>query len=357
MLQRYFKFLPEGTIPVNDSVAVYNDNKEIIFYTSSGPIYSCSKNDSYAVRLGQGIIVTQTETTTTELAKALNINRTTVFRNVKKYKEGGPSALYNDKHQKKPHKIYGEAKKKTQKLLNSGLSVYATAKEIGVTEGCVRHAIKNGLLTKPELEPKREEEEEIQSVSDRSKTDSFCNAGVGVKRNTDRALASFGKLKEASPCFQANEGVPNAGVLLALPVISSHGLLEVGSIVFKSLSNGFYGLQSILLTLVFMGLLRIKTPEQLKRHNPGELGILLGLDRFPEVKTIRRKLNELGLCKKAGDFASQLSAIWSETDKDALGFLYIDGHVRPYHGRKHKLPKNACCQAKTLHAFYNRFLG
>jgi hypothetical protein len=52
--------------------------------------------------------------------------------------------------------------------------------------------------------------------------------------------------------------------------------------------------QSVLLTLAFMALLRIKTPEQLKGHAPGELGLLLGLDRAPEVKTLRRKLQELG---------------------------------------------------------------
>ncbi|MFH0727224.1 MAG: hypothetical protein V2B19_12905 [Pseudomonadota bacterium] len=48
--------------------------------------------------------------------------------------------------------------------------------------------------------------------------------------------------------------------------------------VFGGLRNGFYGLQAILLTLVFMGLLRTKSPERLKGKSPGELGIVLGLD-------------------------------------------------------------------------------
>ncbi|MBW1688788.1 MAG: hypothetical protein JRS35_27475, partial [Deltaproteobacteria bacterium] len=29
----------------------------------------------------------------------------------------------------------------------------------------------------------------------------------------------------------------------------------------------------------------------------------------------------------------------AQEDPEALGYLYIDGHVRPYHGGKHKLPK------------------
>jgi|AVFP01.1.fsa_nt_gi hypothetical protein len=39
-----------------------------------------------------------------------------------------------------------------------------------------------------------------------------------------------------------------------------------------------------------MALLRIKTIEGSSAHQPGELGILLGLDRMPEVQTLRRKL-------------------------------------------------------------------
>jgi hypothetical protein len=65
----------------------------------------------------------------------------------------------------------------------------------------------------------------------------------------------------------------------------------------------------------------------------------LGLDRAPEVKTLRRKLREMGLRDKAGEFLSFLSKRWAEEDKDVIGFAYIDGHVRAYHGRKRKLPK------------------
>ncbi len=96
-------------------------------------------------------------------------------------------------------------------------------------------------------------------------------------------------------------------------------------------------MHSILLTLV--ALLRIKTPEQLKCSAPGESGIILGLDRAPEVKTLRQKINEMGLRNKAGDFMAFLTQYRTDQDKDIIGFVYVDGHVRPYNGRKHKLPK------------------
>ncbi|MCP4259275.1 MAG: hypothetical protein GY774_17460, partial [Planctomycetes bacterium] len=150
---------------------------------------------------------------------------------------------------------------------------------------------------------------------------------------------STGKLVEATPDFCASEGVGHAGVLLALPVLARVGLLQAGKKAYGALHKGFYGLQSFLLTLSFMALLRIKTPEQLKRCHTGELGIVLGLDRAPEVKTLRRKLKEMGLRNKAGEFLSFLAKRWADHDKDVIGFAYVDGHVRPYNGRKYKLPK------------------
>ena len=140
-------------------------------------------------------------------------------------------------------------------------------------------------------------------------------------------------------CFAAAESVPGAGVLLALPELLSQGLLEVADEVYGQLKSGFFGLHSVLLTLAFMALLRIKTPEQLKGHAPGELRLLLGLDRAPEVKTLRRKLRELGARRQAREFAAAFARRWAKAEPEALGYLYVDGHVRPYHGAKHTLPK------------------
>ena len=118
-------------------------------------------------------------------------------------------------------------------------------------------------------------------------------AGTAVKRRAERLLACQGELAEAAPHFEPVEGVANAGVLLALPAVIGEGLLRNAERVYTPLKAGFYGLQSILLCLVMMALLRIKNIERLSAHQPGELGILLGLDRVPEVKTLRRKLDEL----------------------------------------------------------------
>jgi hypothetical protein len=127
--------------------------------------------------------------------------------------------------------------------------------------------------------------------------------------------------------------------LLALPAVLTLGVLDAGEQAYGGLKNGFYGLRATLLVLAFMALLRIRTPEQLQGHPPGELGVLLGLDRAPEVKTLRRKLEELAAQQQATTFSRHLAERWVRDNADAVGVLYIDGHVRPYNGTAHTLPK------------------
>jgi len=340
VLQSYIPFLPEGAEPINNHVAIYRYDEKIEFYTASGPIYSCRESDLYGLRLAQGIIVTQTTTTPTQIAKALNINRTTVYRNLNRYQQGGPAALIIDKSNRGAYRLNGRIKSQVQILLNKGYSLKAAATQAGITEGCIRYAIKKGtLVRKKQLDEEQKTHQKLKSASERSVEDNNCSTGIGAKRETERLLASIGKITEAAPHFSASEGVRHAGVLLTLPALAKVGLLEAGRKAYGALNKGFYGLQSVLLILAFMALLRIKTPEQLKRCNPGELGIVLGLDRAPEVKTLRKKLKEVGLRNRAGEFLSFLSKRWTEQDKEVIGFAYVDGHVRPYNGRKHKLPK------------------
>jgi hypothetical protein len=157
-------------------------------------------------------------------------------------------------------------------------------------------------------------------------------------RRVDRLLAYLGLLEDAAPLFRAGLRVPRAGVLLALPALIDSGVIELAHEIYGSLGPAFYGLRTTMVTLLMMALLRIKRPEALKEHCPDDLGRLLGLDRAPEVKTLRRKLTRLAGFGRASQFGRALAERRVKARGAALGFLYVDGHVRVYHG-KHSLPK------------------
>jgi len=153
-------------------------------------------------------------------------------------------------------------------------------------------------------------------------------------RAIDRAFARLGLLQDAAPLFRNGESIPGAGVLVAIPAIVESGILDRARKVYGSLGASFYGLRTILFTFVLMALLRIKGPEGLKEHSPVDLGRLLGLDRACEVKTLRRKLDGLAAKNKAEILGRELAKIRVQKRQSALGFLYVDGHVRVYNGQR-----------------------
>jgi prepilin-type processing-associated H-X9-DG protein len=157
-------------------------------------------------------------------------------------------------------------------------------------------------------------------------------------RFMDRLLARLGKINDAAPLFAPGDDVPRAGVLLVIPALLKTGVFDCAQNVFGDIGPAFYGLRTTILTLLLMALLRIKRPEALKEHAPPALGRVLGLDRAPEVKTLRRKLSTLAAFGRAVEFGRRLAQRRVATHSEAMGFLYADGHVRVYHG-KHAIPK------------------
>src|SRR5450756_1148784 len=132
--------------------------------------------------------------------------------------------------------------------------------------------------------------------------------------------------------------LPLAGLLLILPALAATGLTEAFAATYGRLRNACYGLRSTVLMLLFLALLRDPRAEGATRIRPADLGRLLGLDRAPEVKTLRRKFAELAACGRGAQLQGALATHHATTRPDAVGFLFLDGHVRVYTGTR-ALPK------------------
>jgi hypothetical protein len=348
MLRTYLPPIPPDARVVSPDLAVLVDEAKVAVFNASGPIFECDRADRDGLRLAAAMFSKLNLATPTALARALDMHPATACRSRQRFAEGGVEAVRARKRGPKgPSKLTEATCSRAQRLLEEGWSIRRVAGEVGVVEGTLRHAVKCGRLRRPQEAAATPSlnalpgvgTSTLSSPSERAAVDQSREAGVAVKRTEERALARVGLLVEAAPQFEAAEAVPNAGVLLAVPALHHEGLFEVGLQVYRSLSNGFFGPRSVLLTLAFMALLRIKTPEQLSEHEPGELGHLLGLDRVPEVKTLRRKLGEMGERGLAHTFMTTFTQRWATAEPEELGILYVDGHVRPYHGRTHVLPQ------------------
>ena len=162
--------------------------------------------------------------------------------------------------------------------------------------------------------------------------------GMGCTRVVERVCAATGQLNEAPSRFEISLDVSNGGVLWGLPALFANGLLKHAEALF-SLPKGFYSLIHIFLLLAYMALNRIKTNEQLRYYPAGEGGKWLGLDRIPEVRTLREKIKILAEPEKVTQWSRVVSQEWMEANPELAGVLYIDGHVRVYHGSQTQLPR------------------
>lgn len=163
--------------------------------------------------------------------------------------------------------------------------------------------------------------------------------GYATTRTLERVAAAIGELESAPVEFQATCDVAGGGVLMAVPALLAQGLLRRPQS--YQLPKGFYGIDSIFLLLALMALARIRSVEQLRYQAPGEWGKVLGLDRIPEVRTLREKV-EL-LCRDLGrarEWNAQLAQEWMASQDSADLYFYCDGHVRVYHGEKTQLPRH-----------------
>jgi hypothetical protein len=126
--------------------------------------------------------------------------------------------------------------------------------------------------------------------------------------------------------------VPAAGLLLALPALQQTGLLACARIVYGRLRDGFYGLEVMLVLLVFLALLREARAEGATRiPRPRWAGCRAwtgpgSQDDPPQAGRARQP-------GKAAELQLALARRHAATRPDALGFMYIDGHTRAYFGQ------------------------
>ena len=224
-------------------------------------------------------------------------------------------------------------------LLVEGLHPSAVARRAGIAASTLNKAIKRKAV--PQLEPlasgpsdnKAGSNNTGSTKTERSRIDAEAASGMGTActRADERMAAAVGLAESGMTRFEAVCDVPMAGLLTGLPALCANGLLSGLSKHFK-LPRGFYSALHIVVILSYMALGRIRRPEGLRHFPPGEFGKIVGLDRVPEVRTLRAKIAMMARSGNPEAWMKELSKMWMENDPAEAGYLYVDGHVRVYYG-------------------------
>ncbi len=357
----------------SDGYCVVTERNVVVAHYAEGDRMS----EAYAVVS----LVDHGSATQVEVAAAFGCSERTIRRHQRRFEEGGLAALGRPRgYPRGQPRLPKTRAKLVNRLKAEGKSNRDIARRIGVTEKSVRKLLRrlgwrsesqqldllandadpklSGVDTNELSEPVECTENVAEDAEDAGQpnpkdADPKLSGTRGetheivptvsfdtdpTNRQVDRVLASLGLLEDAAPVFQTSMDVPDAGVLLAIPALLDSGIIKVARDVYGSIGPAFYGLRTTIVTLLLMALIRIKRPENLKEYNPEDLGRLLGLDRVAEVKTIRRKLTRLAGYGRAAEFGHALAEQRVQSRGNVMGFLYVDGHVRAYHGKR-KLPK------------------
>jgi len=318
--------------------------------------FAWDAGDEAARRLAAVQLVLLKAATQVQVAQAFGVIPVSVWRWARALAGGGVAGLVPAvKGPQRASKLTPRVVARIRELDRHGAGKATIAAAAGVSESSVRSVLRparpaaDGVPAGQDLADTSGSADTDSADTDSADTElAGTDAGAGfaepevlpvlpdpVPRDGERALARFGLLGEgAAPVFTAGARYPLAGLLLALPPLAESGLLDCARQVYGRLRDGFYSLEVMLVVLVFMALLREARAEGATRIPPAALGRVLGLDRAPEVKTIRRKLGELAAAGKAVDLQLALARHHAAATPDALGFLYIDGHTRAYFGKR-----------------------
>ena len=356
--------VPLGTVVINARCSLRTEGEHRVVVVAGFPVHHYDTKDVVAEAYAMVLLADGGYATQKQVAAAFKCSERTVRRHQERYADGGMTAL-GTRCGWRPgrRRISGKRVRIIERLKDAGLSNREVARRLGVTENAIRKQVgsterplqhqllpivdvspqpNNAAISASKVPQPLAQNAEIVMSHDLAAVETEpipMSLDVDpANRTWDRLLACFGLLDDAQPVFGDAQAVAGAGVLCALPALAASGIFCTAYKLYGEIGPSFYGLRTTLLTLLLMALLRIKRPEALKEHDPQVLGRLLGLDRAPEVKTLRRKVTRLASYRKAEQLGRELARLRVTERGHLMGFLYVDGHVRVYHGKRN-IPK------------------
>jgi transposase len=357
-----------NTLVINARCSLRIEADQRVIVVGGLPVHHYRAEDAVAEAYAMVFLVESGFAQQTDVARAFDRSVRTVRRHQARYLQGGMAALGREEGWRRGRRrISGQRLRSIELLKSQGMSNRAVAHRLGVSEKAIRKLVgpstpaesaqlafagmttaaagappaagvpssgDDADRTTPSAKELADDDDPITAPADDGEPVPMSLDRDASDRSFDRQLAHLGLLDDAAPLFREGSSVPGVGVLIALPCLVESGLFRISRKLYGEIGPAFYGLRTTLLTLLLMALLRIKRPEHLKERDPAAFGRLLGLDRAPEVKTLRRRLTRLAAHHCAEQLGAELARLRVDQRGHVMGFLYVDGHVRAYHGQR-----------------------
>jgi len=325
---------PAGSVAMGPAACLIEDDSGGLVSIWGMATWSWAAGDVPGRRLAAVGVVAVKAATRVEVAAGFGVDDDTLRRWSRSYELSGVAGLIPEqKGPQRRSKLTDEIIKAAQLLRAGGGTLAQIADALSISTDSVRTAI--ALQGRPA--PALPEPAQLERLA------------PPEPRSAERELAAAGLLDGAEPVITEGASLPFVGALLILPALAATGLLEVTEQVLGAPRAAFYALRSLVLCIVFAALLGECRAEGLTRLAPVAMGRLLGLDRGPEVKTLRRRMAVLAGLGRSEELLMTLARHHVAAHPQATGILYVDGHVRAYHGGS-DLPRAHLARARIAMA-------
>ncbi len=310
---------PGHALPLGACLSLLRDDHDFVYFLCTQPIASHAIDDKVGRNLCLARCALFGLATHTALAQAFGLNPRTVARAKARLQERGEGQFVPPRKPRRRHGIedsvlLAQAAERCEPPVGPEPAV--------VSEASVETEASTLVL------PGKEE---------RNRRDAQAPLGRAARDTAGRVAASLGVLNGQAPHFEPAATVSGGGVLSTLPALLRQGLLRHAGLL--ALPKGFYGLPALLLLWAFLLLARVGNAEGLRTQQPGEWGALLGLDRCPCPRTLRRRTRQLAASPGLADWTGALARDWCREDPAAVATLFVDDHVQVYSGQG-RLPKH-----------------
>jgi len=361
--QQLLQGFQKGTIKINARISVLNRDGHTTYFVDDDSICSHPTGDKAGEAHALAVLMVHGHARPIEIERSeFGTPHRTLMNWQRKYEEQGCRAFFSVPARRGAVVVTPEVSARCAQMFAEGFSVAEVARRAEIDESTLRKAISSGRVPRPVPSVRREEEPSADK-STRSRADAQAALGMGVActRPDERVAAAMGLFEHASTRFERNRDVFMGGLLVGLPALCANGLFA-GLNRYIHMSEGFYSTMHMLALMGFMALGRIRRPEGLQTVPPGEVGKVLGLDRAPEVKTVRKKIANMAETSDLHEWMHECVRDWMESDPVEAGYLYVDGHVRVYTGSKAAPPhrfvsRERLCLRGTTDYWVNDALG
>jgi len=326
---------PKLNIQLGRLQVLENDGQRAVFLGATS-IHVYDAQDRAAEAAALALLARAGVATQDQLAEAFGCHRNTVGRLKSRLAHGGMAEVVPAKRGPKgPHKATPAVMEVVREL--AGLGRVKVSRAIAQRTGVQLHdryvgrllqqvraetAVQGELVAEPTDLPARTAPASKMVTS--APEEMLVNAVPALAQDT----------REPPVALPDETRVRYLGAALYYPALQALGLLEAAASCFRLPGATKFGVRAVMLTLFFLSLFSKTTLEAAKHLRRWEFGPLVGAAQAPVVKTLRRKLGALIRQGQAARFGELLVRRWVERGLVATAYLYVDGHVKAYTGKR-----------------------